>query len=456
MANFKRSELQHFVDDGEKDHPPVFTGRQDILKHVLTKATRTSARKSGIPGNTTVIQGSPGAGKSSVLSEIDRLSLSANLRVVKITSGLLQESPPNVLKRIAFAAATEPAKWQAAIQQFGTKWAQRIGRIEFMGLSTDLASVFTDEPSSSLINLEERLPSDQWESTVILAIDEAQRFTGGYDTPHANVLQTIHDAENVQLPMTLVVAGLGDTQAVIRRMGLTHGISPYSLGCFSLEELNELTEKWCDHFRIKIGSCRSQIDDLMDKTDGWPRHVHWAQQALAEVLLIKGVDGHADQIEDWNAVQRRSDKLRHGYYGSQYSEVMNYSPQLTAQVLKDVGAAQCTRNPLNASQLRQKIKTYCDTSPSGMFECPPEQTAGTFITHLMHCGALEENPETGGLSCSIPSFQNYILQRGGLDPAALEQTLNEEEPSFEKEGDNLYNLYTLSKSKPHGYEDDDL
>ncbi|MCY4304483.1 MAG: hypothetical protein OXC62_06855, partial [Aestuariivita sp.] len=90
MANFKRSELRHFVDDGEKSPPPVFVGRQDVLKHVLTKATRTSDRKSGIPGNTTVIQGAPGAGKSSVLSEIDRLSLSANVRVVKITSDFLQ------------------------------------------------------------------------------------------------------------------------------------------------------------------------------------------------------------------------------------------------------------------------------------------------------------------------------------------------------------------------------
>ncbi len=55
MTSFQRDALQNFVDDGEKDHPPVFVGRQDILKHVLTKATRTSARKSGIPGNTTVI-----------------------------------------------------------------------------------------------------------------------------------------------------------------------------------------------------------------------------------------------------------------------------------------------------------------------------------------------------------------------------------------------------------------
>ncbi|MCY4303677.1 MAG: hypothetical protein OXC62_02655 [Aestuariivita sp.] len=155
-----------------------------------------------------------------------------------------------------------------------------------MGFSADLASILTDEPPSSVIDLEKRLPSDQWVSTIILAIDEAQRFTEGYDTPHANILQMLYDAENMHFPMTLVITGLSDTHSVIRSMGLTHGLSPYSLGCFSVEELYELTEKWCDHFHINIGSCRSQIDDLMATTDGWPRHVHWAQQALAEAFLV--------------------------------------------------------------------------------------------------------------------------------------------------------------------------
>jgi len=230
-----------------------------------------------------------------------------------------------------------------------------------------------------------------------------------------------HDAENVHLPITLVVAGLGDTQSVIQSMGLTRSLQLHTLGCFTPDEQAELTDRWSAHFGITIGDQRAHIDQLMTPTDGWPRHVHCAQQALAEALLVKEVDGQADKIEDWNAVQRRSDKFRHGYYGAQYSEVMDYSPQLTAQVLQKVGTAKRTGETLNTSQLRQKIKSYCDTDLSGNFECPPEHTANTFITHLMHCGALEKNPETGALTCPIPSFQNYILRRGGLDPDALEQ-----------------------------------
>ena len=217
-----------------------------------------------------------------------------------------------------------------------------------------------------------------------------------------------------------MLAGLSDTPSVIRSMGLTRSLRPHSLGCFTPDEQAELTDRWSAHFGITIGDQRGRIDQLMTPTDGWPCHVHCAQQALAEALLVPGVDGHADQITGWTAVQRRSDTLRHSYYSEQYSEVMKYSPQLTAQVLQEAGTAERTGKTLNTSQLRQKIKRICDTDSSGDFECPPEYTAGTFITHLMHCGALEENPETGALTCPIPSFQNYILRRGGLDPSALE------------------------------------
>ncbi|MCY4202383.1 MAG: hypothetical protein OXD38_07180, partial [Aestuariivita sp.] len=208
--------------------------------------------------------------------------------------------------------------------------------------------------------------------------------------------------------------------SVIRSMGLTHGISPYSLGCFSEEERHELTEKWCDHFQIEIGSCRSQIDALMAKTDGWPRHVHWAQQALAEALLFKGVDGNADQITDWNAVQHRSDKFRQGYYAAQYSDVMNYSPKLTAQVLYEAARAEHAGVGLTLSQVVDVVETYSGTEPGSAWRVPSEEPAHSYVTHLLHSGALAENPESGVVICPIPSFQNYILRRGGLDPASLE------------------------------------
>ncbi|MCY4301400.1 MAG: hypothetical protein OXC68_06655 [Aestuariivita sp.] len=268
---------------------------------------------------------------------------------------------------------------------------------------------------SDLTDLQQKRPSSAWKAPVMVAIDEAQNLPKGPSSDLAKFLRLLHEGATT-LPVTLVLAGLGDTQSVIQDLGLTHGLQPHALGCFTPEEYADLTEQWCAHFGIRIGDRRSEIDALMETTDSWPRHVHWAQQALAEALLVEGVEGNADRIADWDAVQARSDHLRQGYYNTQYSEGMKYSPKLTGQVLYDVGAAVGIGESLNASQLRNTIKSYCENDKTGDFECPPGQTYATFITHLIHCGALEEDPDTGALTCPIPSFQSYILRRGGKDP----------------------------------------
>ncbi|MCY4304190.1 MAG: hypothetical protein OXC62_05335, partial [Aestuariivita sp.] len=156
-------------------------------------------------------------------------------------------------------------------------------------------------------------------------------------------------------------------------------------------------------------------DALMTSTDGWPRHVHWAQRALAEALLQEDVNGQADRIPDWGAVQSHADTLRCGYYKTQYSKHMNYDPRLTAKVLFDVAMAEQTQDCLSSAQLRKNIKSYCEQHETSDFECPPDMTYADFITHLIHCGALRETDDGTTLTCPIPSFQSYIIERGGLE-----------------------------------------
>ncbi len=406
MSEFKRAELQRFVWMREKSYPPVFVGRQVLLDEILTIARMTGAEGVGIPGNTTVIQGAPGSGKSSVLSELEiRAPRAINARVVNIANTDLEQNIPDVTRAIAFAASRDNAQWFDIWSQSGPEWLQRLPQMKGFNIPR----------YESLIDLQRYRPASTWTAPVIVAVDEAQRFPENKSAPYAQFMQEIHDAKGVRLPLTLVLAGLGDTQSVIRSMGLTHGLRPHPLGCFDAEELDELTGAWCAHFGITVGAQRDRIDRLMSPTDGWPRHVHWAQQALAEALLVPGVDGDADRITDWTTVHHRSDQLRHGYYQTQFSDVMDYSPKLTAQILYDVALAEMQGNILNASQIRKKIKSYCESDRTGDFECPPEHTYAEFITHLIHCGALQQDPDNDGILCPIPSFQSYIIARGGFE-----------------------------------------
>ena len=452
MTAFQRTACQHFVDDGEKDHPPVFTGRQDVLKHILTKATRTFERHSGIPGNTTVITGAPGAGKSSVLGEIHHRSSDENhVRVFYASESDVIQNLPMVLQSIAYAGMATPAGWRKALVRFGHHWASHLPTVSGFGMTVDLKRLFTSPPPKNLREIATRYPREMWTSVVILAVDEIQRLPADQDRDHALFLRNIHDAAT-GLPLTLVLAGLGDTHDRLRSMGLTHGIQPSALGCFSRNELDELTEAWCEHFGIQIGSCRSQIDDLMAPTDGWPRHVHWAQQALAEALLFPGIDGHADRITDWSAVQRRSDTLRYGYYAAQYSRAMVASRTLVGQVMRDVARADRTGNRLTLGQVVDAVDTYNGAQPGSEWTLPDDMTARSYVIHLIHCGALDETPQTGTLSCPIPSFQSYILRRGGIDPTTLEPIETADAASVPTQGDDSS---ALPEPTPPGLKDDD-
>ncbi len=415
MTSFQRDELQRFVNRREKSSPPVFVGRTSVLSDVLAIAAETGQERVGIPGNTTVITGAPGAGKSSVLGEINkRSSCAKNVRVVQASESDVARHIPKVLQAIAYAGLASSAGWSEALLRFGNKWSSYLPTIGGFGMSLDLKTVFTSNTPTDIRDLATKCPGENWTSVVILAVDEIQRLPPDKDRDHALLLRNIHDAAT-GLPLTLVLAGLGDTQSMIRSMGLTHGLSPYSLGCFSVEERHELTDGWCDHFQIDIGSCRSQIDDLMAKTDGWPRHVHWAQQALAEALLVKGVDGSADKIGDWNVIYQRSDTLRQRYYEAQFSDKMEASRKLTAHIMKTVAQAQKDGKTIQFDNVVDIAGKYTKSDRSSGWKVPEGETPYSYVTHLVHCGALQRtlNPRT--MTCPIPSFQTYIIQQGESD-----------------------------------------
>lgn len=229
-----------------------------------------------------------------------------------------------------------------------------------------------------------------------------------------------------KLPLTLALAGLGETHERIGSMGLTQGVQTRSLGGFTYEETNFLINKWCAHFGIRIGDRRSEIDTLMKTTDGWPRHVHWAQKALAEALLVEGVEGDADRITDWASVQAQSDRLRQGYYNTQYSDVMKRARSLTIKIIWDVAKADAAGKGLSLEDVIEKVDEACNPEQGGTYCMPRGYKEETFVIHLIHCGALDEDPDSGVLTCPIPNFQNYVLHRRGKDPSLLRLPCNSE------------------------------
>jgi len=457
MAEFQREQLRHFVNMREKSHPPVFVGRRALLNDILTIAQTTGVEGVGIPGNTTVIQGAPGAGKSSVLGHLTRLNINRSEKgpkALSISSVELDENFSDVLLALAALGRTDKSKLKH-IAMKATRAAGGLALLDFVSLIDlnlqNLKDVFRSNDIQNVGSLHKAFPGEQWDRPVIIAIDEAQNLPSGRNTTQAKFLRALHEAVT-KLPLTLVLAGLGDTRERIRSMGLTQGVQTRSLGGFTQEETDLLTDKWITRFGIEIGAQRDRIDALIAHTDGWPRHVHWAQQALAEALLIEEVDGVADRIPDWGTVQARSDHLRRGYYDTQYSDTLVASRKLVGRVMLAVERASQDGRFLKHDEIVELIETFSEGEKGPAWRIPKPHDSFGYVNHLIHCGALQRrsmDPGDHTLACPIPSFQSYIIEMGGFE-VPTENTLRQRSKTH-----TVSNDWTQPEPKLSGDEDDD-
>ncbi len=66
------NQLLEFIDSSPSPPPPVFVGRQDVITDIERKVVKIGQRKE--PKATRILEGAPGAGKSSILTDLERRS----------------------------------------------------------------------------------------------------------------------------------------------------------------------------------------------------------------------------------------------------------------------------------------------------------------------------------------------------------------------------------------------
>ena len=224
----QKKELKSFLKRTEGKPPLVFVGRSEVLDDIALAAEQvwefTDTNGYGMEKATRIIQGAPGAGKSSILEEIkknsDRLykeSVGKAPLVVTLKSGKIRK-PINILKPLA--EKIHPSK----VQKFMTSISQNTGGQA--GFDFGLFQ-FTRKKETGIKHKEPEADWDTFEAWVeqhggfdrpiVLAIDEAQRFKRDSEDPLSKLFQSLHDG--CGLPIVLVLAGLSDTEYSARKMG---------------------------------------------------------------------------------------------------------------------------------------------------------------------------------------------------------------------------------------------
>ncbi|MYB33590.1 MAG: ATP-binding protein [Gammaproteobacteria bacterium] len=407
MNTEQKTRLDSFLRQTEGSPPPVFVGRTGVLEDLVLATDQvwqgTGTGEHGAAKSTRIIHGAPGAGKSSILSEILSMSLApacgnSGSRVVLANSSLLEENISIVLDLLFEAGRTRQGEWTETARNFWTKGRQNIRSVRVAGADLDV----TPQNIEGIGALARKMPGEKWQRPILLAIDEAQNLSPDRNSPHGLVLRAIHDGDT-GLPITLVLAGLGDTRSRIADMGLTR-ISPtqqHSIGPLSAEETAEFMSSSCTYFGIDVpDGVAQEIDRLVRICDGWPRHLHHSLQALGiEALKAGGNLGEAD----WGNIHTEAASRRDGYYMDQYSDKMRDAKNMTIKVM-----AELERNPSRSGI--KKLMKELHSSDADTYCFPPSMNADSFFDHLLHQGALQDEGDDC-FACPIPSFRTYLLNQ---------------------------------------------
>lgn len=279
-------QLQALIDDhSEREDPIAFVGRDSIIRDVLRIANRMSVDRPK-KGQTFVISGAPGAGKTALLAELSTQwrphasIVSAEVpgeSKVRWMWGRLAEqltgTPTNNLRGEIHEETTVNAGMSAIVQ--GT-----ISRKEGMTVPPLVID--------SCAQIRE-LADGEFQGPVIVCIDEIQNIRS--DTSAARLVRELHTQSDA--PVLLVCAGLGNSEQRLDDIGVSRSTRIHNILLGGLQPAETLVGA---REALKVIAATAQIDPdrlverfaekIAKASDNWPKHLtcylHGVCRALVE------------------------------------------------------------------------------------------------------------------------------------------------------------------------------
>ena len=405
QATERRDALRRYISREARAAPPVFVGRQRVVRDIEAAAAATlDAWRAGedFPGLTRVVQGAPGAGKSSLLAHLRRKWEAARAdgdrgAPVAVNISLLE------LRDLDRFMAEIDRKVPASI---GRRYAPVVAGalVKLVAPGTRLS----EETEKGVRALAERrdLPHP-----VVLMVDEAQNARP-YES-ESTVFAHLHEGHFDHLPVLPVLAGLGHLREHLGQPGIRLSRfsnelkSVHTLSALSDGEVRELFGGWLDRFGVAAtadGAAR-WADALVRDSQGWPMHTNHFLTALAEQLVMPGRDPGRLAPADLDAVRRGAAERRGAYYNTRYDD------SLLRESEDDVGRAMAALRIAGPTGMRNALHAIRDAFRHGDMN-----EARAVFDCFLERGFLQSipDPEPNApllYGCPIPSLASYAAAR---------------------------------------------
>ena len=405
MRKSNKDKLEAFAAQTDRYLTENFAGREEEMERVRMRIRDVERRiqvgeMRPAAGATMLIQGAPGAGKTSLIEKLEKdlsprkeLQKKGGLDVARIDEMSL--SDPAALEKDLLTVSE--SSLPAARRLFSAVNGVSVG---FAGMSV---RVSLDAKSKGAAENESPVDPNR---PLVLFIDEIQNTKT--EGPSSAFLRRFHEGTS-GVPLIPIYAGLAHSSEVLKSCGilrLTDG-AVINLGRLSEEEALESTENF-------FASCDVEADaGLKDRwkaiiwreSQGWPHHLHNALRSLAEVLAKEPRGDLAEVGETY--VRRRSAQKRGRYYAAQISGRISRPKILLGQIMARISPAGADK----ASCVRLINSQHEPGDPATSL--PEGMTAGGFFDAMVATGLLQESAEEGVYASPIPSLRNWCIAAAG-------------------------------------------
>ena len=438
-AVFER--MAAYATDLERTSPPVFVGRNDELRKLEAALERVA---SGNPrGMTRIVQGVPGAGKSSLCDEFmqsiqGRTIGGRQALCAKMSPGDLDAPPLRFAATLNEALLRTQSKVPSVrgdvaacgrhVRQLASTAAQLGFKSSEYRINDETHGLAETSPLTTCINAyaDHMWPEDV---VVVLAFDEMQKCPVTTRTIHAlNVLnERLHDSR-----IFVVCFGLQNTAAVMRedlQQSRVPDDAVTEIGSLHPGEGRQVLERTLDHFGLRsdnpkwLGYVESAgfglrhpwpawrsalVADLEARSSDFPQHLTAALRSAC-LALGDGRDSFSPQNDLLADIAARHERNKANYYQQRLGESLQ-SHLLALGAICQLGARLEDRAVPRALAL-----AVLEVGDDDGDRVDREQAAAVLETALDRgvLGKLKKGAKTHYLPPPIPSMASYLAAMFG-------------------------------------------
>ncbi|MDE2760721.1 MAG: hypothetical protein OXH90_10560 [Paracoccaceae bacterium] len=398
---------------------PFFAGRKELQYRIDQKSKIISQDYLKDPGSnpaggqTQVIQGPPGIGKTSLLEKIRQNCID-------------QLNDESVDHKIIPVMITDPAN--LTFNYLGTRIQETIkeldSKITIAKVKENIGTALRKISSVSAFGAgvgwdnssEGKLVFPKY-YTILLLVDEIQSIPPDKQSDQAKVIHRLHTGSN-RYPIFPVLAGLSNSKSVLMEAvsprlgrGAVHHLQP-----LSQEEVKESLGKFIDHFNVKStpGLTSEWGNKIGEWVDGWPKHLENTLAALGHELLE--TEGKLSVV-DVPAVKDRATQYRVDYYNTRFG-TFESSKKIIGEIMAEMGP-----KPRSGLEIMEIIGKIIE-KPQWTEKTIKSKIEGLDFDFLHRYGFIEVIPNLPDTlyHCPIPSLHSYAVAATGSPLHALAYT----------------------------------